>query len=757
MEAQPTCKSAARRAARPIALLIVVALLAPTLAPVAQAASLALDLRQRIEVLHTSDPEASYVADAVAGFAEGADVNARIIAIDDAGAFLSAIRASTASILIVAAHGSSDMAGPDSGIVVGGERISRDDILGAIGQSGARRFFFASCGLGLPEEIDGRPVHSFSVPIDKKLAAVEALSQIGFIYAPENQQRLVGEYQMAIVRIGPVEELFLRWLMPIEPLRPDDGAGYSCYDDHSCDWDRAAEERRQESGQREGGGFAAPAPEFSQALQWLIDSGMAEMHGAGTDMYGVRWNFLFVIDFQCKILFDVMDLVIPGYSQVMDHLPEIKGVDFDYSLLRVEICGEMFFGLSQAGGAAGGGQMRLQIGQVKSVDFKFGFIKVSFSFYIGIIIEGTATLEDASGGRLEYLRWNLQLAIYLLIEGSWGWGSGTVRFDFLTPPWQRGDTFRNPFYRGATGTALAPPGIELPDVAGATELPVLEEAWTDYLILPLSAPAVNAIRRDPELAARLSEATGTDATTLAPGTLLNLGNPKVYRAVYGDRLAQTAAITRIQDPIVSANVIGPVGFDGCRLTADPARPLGGASAEVCVTGSTEDVSLVASASATGADVDSALLASPVGQWWEETYDVGGMRACRAVQDPGSRVCHSLALAMAAHSLVKSRSDEGAKASIRVRADVDNAAALIDLCAGLGANPICVQGTAGLNGIAPGEGGSFETIDVYASLAGPNGAIDQRANTALNSFGPTTFMGDTVCLWSALYPESPIEC
>lgn len=746
----------ARRAIRAFALLVVLAIVAPTIAPAAQAAGLAIDLRQRIDVITTSDEEPTYVAGVVQEFAATTGGNARVVTIDDPRAFVDAIRASNAAILIVAAHGSSDTAGPGSGLLVGGERIAEADLLDAIHASGAKRFYFAACGLGLADEIDNRPVHSFSVPIDKKLAAVEALSEIGYIYTPENQQRLVPEFRSAIADIGGIEELFLRWLMPIEPLRPDDGKGYSCYDDNSCDWDRTEEERLQEAAQREGGGLAAPAPEFSQALQWLFSSGMARIEGNGHEEYNKVWDFFFEIDFQCKILFDVMDLVIPGYSQVLDHLPDIKGVDFDFSILRVELCGQMFFGILSAGGTAGGGQMRLQVGQNKEVGFKFGFITVKFSFYIGVIIEGTALLEDASGGSMEYLRLNLQFAIYLLVEGSWGWGSGTVRFDFLNPPWQRADTFRNPFYNGPTNAAVEP---RLPTLPVATNAPLLEDAVTEYVVLPLSQPALNAIRNDPELAARLSEATGTDATALLPGTLLNLGNRDVYRAIYGDENAERSAVTLLQAPIIAPALTGPVGVEGCRVIADPIAPLGGVRGDVCIEDTPEDAGVAASGGTGGNDLDGTLLGSPAGAFWGETYDAGTMRACRAVQSADSNTCHLVALATAGYSIWKSRADDGPKASIRVRLDKENAAAFIDVCADLDANnPVCVAGSAGVVDLAPGEGGSFEVIDIYASVAGPGGSVDQRAATLRSSLGFGTAIGDITCwIFAFEAPGGTLEC
>lgn len=732
--------------------ILAICLLAPGLAPTVEATSRSRELAQLVEVVHTEEAEPTYVAAVVRNFGASIEANVRVIRVDDGPTLLETIRASRASILIVAAHGSSDFAGPDSGLLVRGERVTHDALVAAVEQSAARRFFFAACGLDLPEEVDGRAVRSFPTPIDMKLAAVEALSDVGLIYTVPTQEHFLPQFTMAIQSVASIGELFVRYIDPIDPLRPDDGAGYECYAGEygQCAWDRIEEERVQESAQREGGGFAAPAPILTEEMQALVDAGLLKMVGNGAAEYGQTWRFLLTFDFDCMILFDVMDLVVPGYSRALDHLPDVKGVRFDLSILRVELCGKLFVGMLLSGGGAGGGQLKLQIGSTKEVEFKFGWVTASFSFYIGVIFEATGLVEDASGGTMEYIRLNFQLSVYLLIEGSWGWGTGTTRFDFLNPPFQRGETFRNPFAGGgpAANVQIQPPPFStIPDSTGLPRI----ESTTDYMVLPLSEPALRALERNPEFAARLSEATGVDITKVAPGTMLNLGNSEVHRAIYGDAFAGRSATTLIKDPIVGPAALAPLVLDGCNARFDAPEPFGGAAAQACADVSANEVNLAGGASASGADIDSFLMQDPtLAPWWNQTYGVGTMRICGDVQDRRSYLCQSLATAAAAHSIWKSRADEGLKASIRIRADVDNAAAFVDLCADLFANPVCVPGSAGAIG-------PFENFHSYDSVVGPGGSVDDRVATALRSTGPDTAAGDTRCLVAALDPSGADLC
>lgn len=563
------------------ACLIVVAMLLPTVSPAIGQATLVLAKQKPVDVVHTSDAEPAYVADQLDTFAGDADLNFRFQEVDDPGEMLDAIRRSDADLLIVVGHGATNRPGPGSGVVVGDARIAPGSLTAAIADSSADRFYVAVCGLGLPDQIDGREVVSYDRPIDKKVAVADLLVGIAEIYPRSVLADSAPDVRATIERLGGKQELVQRLLVPQEPLRTArrychyhndangdamnchhhvdkwDRWGYqvtpydswetferTCYEQNNCWWGRDIEEDSFDRAHAEGGGFAKAGEFFRKSFKWWLDADAARVKWDTEE-----WDFLVEVDFGGSLsngqicrngitLFQVKDVALPGIARVITRAEDrVKFLNFEVDVFAMDACGSLKVG-DPAGESMGDATIapRFQVGSGVQVELDFGRWSrwLRLSAWAGLV-----GIPEFDLDRTSWCHYDLKVDLdagFLLM------GKLTIIGAALPKTWDVIDEafgFDLPGSQCAQESSADAPGSPsgvgaMPRVSATSATDgVAANVERTYVTTTLNKPDLNALKRNETLRRRLSDALGTDAAQLSPGTKLNLADEGVCHAIYG--------------------------------------------------------------------------------------------------------------------------------------------------------------------------------------------------------------------------------
>lgn len=547
------------------------AMIVPTATPILDGGATDAVGGPTIEVVHTPDADARFVADQVERFATDAGLDLTVREVDGADALLSAIRGSDAAKLVVVGHGQATDDG-QAGVVVDGDQVGRNRIVDAIEASDAGRFHFVACDLDLPETVDGRPVDDTEGTIGRLVAVVDVIAGFADVTDEETQeaatpaleatvQRLGGEQAIIEDAVAPEHPLEMTaerrrncdwstgicrveyqapyWrsgLTPYQALRgyprlcweedPDDG-GEARY----CNWTREDEEHGLDRAQSEGGGFAQAEEKFTEHFRdWITGDEVS----VGWDTMGPhdrqRYDFLLQLFFEGQIndygvcedgttLFTVKRFAMPALELATEVDSLTDNLEFELDLLAFEICGSAYVGIPEGSDdGSAGGTIWGQLGGSGELEFEWGDDHDLFEIggYVGMVGKmGLGVTQEQAG---------CTYRLHLSIDGAFvAVGSLSYLESGVSKTWDVLDMSHR-FDRCGDGERST--GFPLDDT-GTWVTPL-------YATTTLDAPDLAALQRSPGLADRLSTAIGRDVTELAPGTALDLTDEAVCQALHGD-------------------------------------------------------------------------------------------------------------------------------------------------------------------------------------------------------------------------------
>lgn len=770
--------------------IVALMLLSPTVYPAAQAGFRAVDRsRYRIEVLHTPQEEAEYVADRLERFADDAHLDLQTRAVRSEAQLLERIARSDADLLVVAGDGATDRAGPGSGIMVEGDRVDRSAIRAAVARSDAGRFFFAVCGLGeIPA--DGRPITTFDGLIDMKVATVSAMSRIGKLYHPVTAEEIFPVFDRHTSDIVSDGELVRRTMDPVDPLGPRDSWNHDsepyCYD-HDCSWSRSDEGSQQERGDEESGSLGKMGKAFSERLGWMIEHRYAEFHMPDdtqdhtTYTNGRYWHFLAEFDFtklkhkhedqdneyECPTIWTLESTGMPAFEVLERQLDQVPGVnEFTYDAVALQICGRAHVGMVHAypdehDGVNGrydrhgaGGELQLQVGTDFEVDLGWSKWGIEYTkrveFWAGVVGTLGFTL-DADPEREEG-----SLTLYASLEfvtfgatSLAGWSD--VSFSFEIGDWRRRiDIGRARETQSQSSTSGPSPHTHLPTPDRRTET-VPEASYQvstpdgdDLRVTEvvkaqkLTQANLNALCRNPRRNDQLSDALGTDACELPEGTVVNLGNEEVCEAWRGD--GDACFPTVVQTPILSGS--GPSSASGeptpdhrpCRgddqhgvVVDQPSLDRGGSPIAPAAHGKVcaERSDGTVSVQAQGQTAGTDLW----GALGEENIPLSETSPVQRCDDDteGAEACQKLGHATAVTGPATERENRGTNAEALVSLDADNAAVFYRACGEVaGLQETCVEGQAGAGNLS--LEGTPLPLEIHWSPAAVEDEIHDRKDT-----------------------------
>lgn len=514
----------------------------------------------RVEIVAGTGAEPGYVLEHASQFATDAGFSVAAQTVDNVETLRDRIRDSTSDFLIVAAHGSTTEAGPSSGIVTGGGFLSNARILEAVRESGAKQIFFAACGLDLPDEVGNRIVHSFDWDVDMKIAAVSAIATLPSALAPQDAAKLETKAVAAVQRIGDPEELYARLLMPMDTLAAPSQYDDVCNTAYYCNpysewtepslcarngWTRTACQgtnnewivnynrqrewyaRQQIEQESQVGGFLESV--FDRTFASMIyDLGLVQ-YDYDDDHFGKHWVHIYIIRFpDCWTIWGAKDLVLPGLSQFVNAVDKIPGIDVEADAMAVQLCGRLYFGfldedkdgVADSSQTKRGGSLTVMLGS--DVTFGLTFIHQSLKIkgFAGVITTITPTLsEEADGSHTLNLNVRGTIGAFIrlfLIRGAAGFEAFNKNFAWQINP--------SELQQAQSGDVLDIEGIR-----GA-----VQELWRTQT---LTRANLNWILQDEQTNKDLSSALGVDVASLQPGAVIDVGNPAVCHALYGDDAA----------------------------------------------------------------------------------------------------------------------------------------------------------------------------------------------------------------------------
>lgn len=704
------------------------------------------DKKQPVEVVYSSDTEPAYVADVVASFAKDGGLNLRLHEVDDPASLLAAVRDSDASLLIVAAHGATQQAGEDSGLLVGEARVAQSDLEAAIAASGAKRVFVAACGLALPEEIADRPVTSFPDAIDMKIAAIHAISAFGEIYQEETATTLYPVWEKAIGNVAPQNELIFRHTQPIDPLSPSSthNQNEKCYD-YNCEHSRNNEEQGQARIDGESGGVGGIGV-LSFGLGALVDKGVVQAqampHPYAFGRHGVDWHALLTVDVtkwyaeahgnQCPIMWQARDMVLPGLSPALNALKARGIIEMpNAQALALRACGQVYLGVVHGDGghtyaehnAGGGGRIMLQLGSGFEFQVvKFKWFKWTFTVQGWAGVTGTFSMTIEADMEEEVAHITFHASANLVAFAKSGWG-GLYAGLTLVEGWQREVLFG--WGNEASQSSSGPGGIE---AGGITYRDI-------SMTQVLNKENLNAIRASPGLAAELSEALGTDATQLVPGTVVDLGDPAVCRVFSGAdapcgeteehlpggfQLPVDIDVGETPD-LPGAGPLGPTPAstnEECDVSAD--QSAGFAGVQVCAD-ATHGGGASGGVSVGGIDAEEVT--------GESDLDYGPAQQCNNVVGDDF-ICKAASVGASSTGLVGKRLAGEHALSLLFDVDADSGTVFVSLCA---EGAFCPEDAVGASG--------FGLTNVVDSATGAAGYANQVLGDQYQNVGGDTLLSD----------------